>query len=131
MSEATICAELDDKPAGLSAKEIGKAIGEATPVLMEQLLLMVAAGTLKQRTVGRDQVFSLAKRQRRPAPKPAAVQEETAEVAPEVAPLPSASPRTPISGTLTLNLADDVVTTGFQTVDQLQRFATALKEVTA
>lgn len=129
MNEAAICAELAGKPAGLSAKEIGKAIGEATPVLMEQLLLMVAAGTLKQRTVGRDQVFSLTARQPRPAL--AAVQEETTEIPPEVTPPPTASPRAPISGTLTLNLTDDVVTTGFQSIDQLQRFATALKEVTA
>lgn len=47
---------------GMSAKELGKVLGEPTPIVTEQLRTMAGTGTLKQRQVGRDQVFSLAKK---------------------------------------------------------------------
>lgn len=47
---------------GKSAKEVARELGEATPIIMELLLSLAAAGELKQRTVGREQVFSIPKK---------------------------------------------------------------------
>lgn len=47
---------------GKSAKEVARELGEATPIIMEHLLGLAASGALKQRTVGREQVFSIPKK---------------------------------------------------------------------
>lgn len=54
---------------GKSAKEVARELGEATPIIMEHLLGLAASGALKQRTVGREQVFSVPRTASLPTPR--------------------------------------------------------------
>lgn len=131
MNEKTIIAVLAGNKAGMSAKEVGKATGEATPIVMEQLLTMAVAGTLNQRTVGRDQVFSLAKHVAVPATAIAAEVVDTAvAVVADAVAVPPATPAAVtsgrIGGKLTLQICDEPITATFQSVEQLHRFTADL-----
>lgn len=54
---------------GKSAKEVARELGESTPIIMEHLLGLAASGSLNQRTVGREQVFSVPRKSSVPTPR--------------------------------------------------------------
>lgn len=123
---------------GMSAKEVGKALGEPTSIMTEQLLVMAAMGTVTARVVGREQVFTLAKPLAAPATATAepALPETSAELAREVdAPAPAAAepakPTKPtiydgIGGTLTLDISSGPVAVRFDSVHKLNGFLSDL-----
>lgn len=122
---------------GMSAKEVGKALGEPTSIMTEQLLVMAAMGTVTARVVGREQVFTLAKPLAPPATETVepALPETSAELAREVdAPAPAAAaPAKPtiydgIGGTLTLDISSGPVAVRFDSVHKLNGFLTDLIE---
>ena len=120
---------------GMSSKEVGKALGEPTSIMTEQLLVMAAMGTVTARVVGREQVFTLAKPLAAPATATAepALPETSAELAREVdAPAPAAAePAKPtiydgIGGTLTLDISSGPVAVRFDSVHKLNGFLSDL-----
>jgi hypothetical protein len=137
MSE-TIIALLAKAKGGMSAKEVGKALGEPTSIMTEQLLVMAAMGSVTARVVGRAQVFALAKHMAAPATTTVepALPEAGAEPAREVeAPAPAAAvPAKPtiydgIGGTLTLDISSGPVAVRFDSVHKLNGFLSDLIEL--
>lgn len=137
MSE-TIIALLAKAKGGMSAKEVGKALGEPTSIMTEQLLVMAAMGTITARVVGREQVFTLAKHVVAPATATAepVLPETGTEPAREVeAPAPAAAvPAKPtiydgIGGTLTLDISSGPVAVRFDSVHKLNGFLSDLIEL--
>lgn len=127
MSEQSIMAKLSASPAGMTAKELAKELGESTAIVQEDLQAMATAGVLTQRRVGRDQVFALAKRATAPmaavaepaSPEPVRGAEAPRQGTPA---LNKPTMYSSIGGTLTLDISSGPVAVRFDSVVVLNRF---------
>lgn len=127
MSEQSIMAKLSACPAGMTAKELAKELGESTAIVQEDLQAMATAGVLTQRRVGRDQVFALAKHAAAPraaVAEPALPEPVRGADAPKQGTATLAKPTlySSIGGTLTLDISSGPVAVRFDSVVVLNRF---------